>query len=343
MTLSFDWPLALVALVSAAVLTALTLPGLIGWLTARGMLDHPTDHSSHTAPVPRGGGLAVAGSVLVTWCGILLYDGSGSVVTWATIGGGAVLLVTAWFGDYRPLPWAVRLAVQSVVVAAALALWPADWLVFQGHLPLWADRLATGLIWVWFITLYNLMDGIDGLAGTETASLGIGLAVVVPLAVGPALLPVSVLPLGLALSGAALAFLRWNWHPAKVFLGGAGSIPLGFLLGFLLLVLAASGAWAAALILPAYYIADATLTLGRRLSEGKPPLGHREHFYQRAVYGRGLRHDQVATRIAVGNGTLIAAALDAEMIQLGTGLAAAGIVLMVLIGSFSRPRTTDHP
>jgi UDP-N-acetylmuramyl pentapeptide phosphotransferase/UDP-N-acetylglucosamine-1-phosphate transferase len=110
----------------------------------------------------------------------------------------------------------------------------------------------------------------------------------------------------------AAGFLVWNWHPARLFLGDVGSVPLGFALGWLLLHAAIAGYWAAALILPLYYLADATITLGRRALRGaKIWQAHREHFYQRAV-ARGRGHDAVVGAIAVGNVVLIGCALIAE-------------------------------
>jgi UDP-N-acetylmuramyl pentapeptide phosphotransferase/UDP-N-acetylglucosamine-1-phosphate transferase len=110
-------------------------------------------------------------------------------------------------------------------------------------------------------------------------------------------------------AGAAAGFLVWNWAPSKIFLGDVGSVPLGFLLGALLLQAAAAGQWAPALILPAYHLLDATITLLRRAARGeKVWRAHREHAYQRAVQA-GMSHGAVAGRIAALNGALIACAL----------------------------------
>jgi UDP-N-acetylmuramyl pentapeptide phosphotransferase/UDP-N-acetylglucosamine-1-phosphate transferase len=166
------------------------------------------------------------------------------------------------------------------------------------------------------------MDGIDGIAGTESVVLGIGLALV--FALGGALLPAG---LSLLVAAAALGFLVWNWQPARIFLGDVGSVPLGFLLGWLLLLAAAGGQWAAALILPGVYWADATLTLLRRGLRGERLWRpHREHFYQRAVQ-RGLGHGQVARRVGLAGACLIGLALLAG--PLGAAAALAGALLLV--------------
>ena len=111
--------------------------------------------------------------------------------------------------------------------------------------------------------------------------------------------------LAATIAAAALGFLPWNWAPARIFLGDVGSVPLGFLLGFLLLGVAASGHWKIALILPLYFLADATITLLRRLALGERVWQpHRRHFYQQAVT-RGLGHAAVVRRVIGANLLLI--------------------------------------
>jgi UDP-N-acetylmuramyl pentapeptide phosphotransferase/UDP-N-acetylglucosamine-1-phosphate transferase len=179
--------------------------------------------------------------------------------------------------------------------------------IFGGLLPPGLDMVAAALLWVWFINLFNFMDGIDGLAGVETAALGLGIALV---AAAAGMSPAFVI-YGLALLAGALGFLWWNWHPARVFLGDVGSVPLGFLIGWLLLVLTKNGHWQAALILPLYYLADATITLARRGLRGdKVWQPHREHFYQQAVK-RGLSHADVVRHVLVLDLVLVMLAVAA--------------------------------
>lgn len=127
-----------------------------------------------------------------------------------------------------------------------------------------------------------------------------------------------------ALAGAVVGFAVWNWHPARVFMGDVGSIPVGYLGGWLMLMLAQSGAWAAALLLPAYYLADATLTLARRLLRGDRVWeAHREHAYQRAVQG-GRSHAAVSLMVLGVNLVLLALAVVATWLA---GWAAPAAVL----------------
>ena len=150
------------------------------------------------------------------------------------------------------------------------------------------------------------MDGIDGITSVETIVIGVGVFLISD---GPTAF------LGGILAAAATGFLKWNWNPAKVFLGDVGSIPLGFLLGWLLLNLAGNGHWAAAIILPAYYLTDATITLiGRAIKGEKLWQAHRQHFYQKAVQ-RGLSHEYVATMVAFLGAVLIMLAWLAEQGQ----------------------------
>ena len=203
-------------------------------------------------------------------------------------------------------------------------------------MPAWLDRLLTGVCWLWFINLYNFMDGIDGITGTETVCVALGYTLIAATTVSTGMAT----SLALILAGSALGFLVWNWHPARIILGDVGSIPLGFLLGWLLLDLALRGHLAAAAILPMYHVADATLTLVRRfLTVSEPWKPHRQHFYQRAVLG-ALRPPEVVLRIAALNVLLMAlAVLSLTRPWLATRLRGSGDIR--LARSFGS-RTASH-
>jgi len=297
-----------VAAGAAFALAGLGTRWVLGWLIRRQILDRPNERSSHSVAVPRGGGMAVTPAAALVWIGIAAWAGTTGFLILAGLALG--LMVLSWIDDRYGLPAWPRFAGHALAVAVGLSLLGSDQMVFQGLLPLWADRLLAGLGWLWFVNLYNFMDGIDGITGSETACVGLGIAGVT-LVAG---LSAAALPFAVALAAAGLGFLLWNWSPARIFLGDSGSIPLGFLLGGLLLGLAVQGQWLAAAILPAYYLADATITLLWRLIDREPIWqAHRRHFYQRAVRG-GRSHAQVVRAILTGNLVLIGWA----------GLAAAG-------------------
>lgn len=271
------------------------------WLSARQILDQPNARSSHHIPVPRGGGVAVVFAITVAM--FLLMGPRGILVKEFGIILGASLLLAgvSFWDDLRGLPAWVRLLGHIAAVVAGILVLPQSG-VFQGWLPVPLDRIIVALLWVWFINLYNFMDGIDGLAAVETIAITSGLVIVSVLAGG------GMDAQAVAIAGAAAGFLIWNFPPAKVFLGDVGSVALGYLLGYLLLVLASHGGWAAAVILPMYYIVDATITLLRRGFRGeKIWQAHREHAYQKAVI-QGSSHGAVIGQITLCNVFLVALA-----------------------------------
>ena len=313
--------LALAVLVSG-VLCHFGLWLTVRFLARRKIFDRPNDRSSHTQPTPRGGGLAIIPAILIVWAAIAwdptAWFGNEIVPGMGWIIGGAVILgVISWIDDLRGLSPLIRFATHGLAIGLVLWAVPMPAPVFQGILPVWLDIVATAILWLWFVNLFNFMDGIDGISGVEVVAIssGIGAAFL--------LTPVSdaqILMAG-ALGGAAFSFLRWNWSPAKIFLGDVGSVPLGFLLGWLLLQFAAAGQWAAALILPAYYLADATITLLRRAwRREKIWQAHRQHFYQQAAQN-GMSHAQISKLIALANGGLIICA----------GVAAAGWIFVGVV------------
>jgi len=276
--------------------------------------------------MPRGGGIAVTGSVLLAWI-VLVLTGSALSRVLGIVLGAAFLAVVSWIDDLRGLSPLVRLLVQVGAVIIGLAVLPEQHSLSQLAL--------SGLVWVWWINLFNFMDGIDGLAGSEAAALGAGLLLFASVGSGadPALRE-----LAAALTGAAIGFLAWNWSPARIFLGDVGSVPLGYVLGFLLLDLAVRGYWRIALILPLYFLADATITLARRLLRGERVWqAHREHFYQRAVR-RGLGHAAVVKRVIAADLVLIGCGWAAEngwsAISLATCAATVAVLLIALARGF---------
>lgn len=317
----------LFAAVAVAVFAATGL--LLRQLRRRAIFNHPNERSSHSLPTPHGGGLAVVPMVIIAWIGIGVM-GDAAPAVFVVVALALALAVVFWIDDLRGLPVALRLAAQAAAIATALAAAPVDRAYVSAVLPPAVDLFIAGVLWLWFVNLFNFMDGIDGLAGSETASIGIGVAAVVMIAGGAGDLPA----LGIALAAAALGFLAWNWQPAKVFLGDVGSVPLGFVTGWLLLELAARGQAVAALILPLYYLADATLTLARRAARGERVWqAHREHFYQRAVR-RGLGHAAVVRHVLAVNVLLVGlasvAAAGRPWVALAGAVVAVGTLLFLL-------------
>lgn len=288
------------------------------------LMDFPNARSNHKAPTPRGGGVAVVFSLVI---GLLLLDVGYSIVF-------ALLLLASisLLDDLVSLSPGLRIVVQ--VVAVLVAMGGMEGLLFHGLLSPEDDRIVTLLIWLWFINLFNFMDGIDGLAGSEMIQISIGLCLVMTMA-NTFSDPLSLYALVTAAAG--FGFLWWNWHPARIFLGDVGSVPVGFLLGYLLLLACHQGYYHAALILPAYFIADSTVTIVRRVWRGKRIWqAHSEHFYQQAVRG-GLPHDAVVRHVLVANMLLMVLAVLATLdpIVANLNLVAAYVMVALLLRHFA--------
>jgi UDP-N-acetylmuramyl pentapeptide phosphotransferase/UDP-N-acetylglucosamine-1-phosphate transferase len=303
------------------------------WL-ARFAMVPPNARSSHHEPTPQGGGIAVVvATLLVAWAGVTLssnllpYQG-GQLL--AVSGATALLAVVGALDDIHSLPAAARLAMQCIAVGAVITALPPEVRVIP-HVPWGIERAGLFLVGVWFVNLVNFMDGIDWMTVAEAvpvtgAILVLGLAgVVAPL---PALLAA-------ALLGAIIGFAPFNKPVARIFLGDVGSLPVGLLLGWLLLQLAAAGHLAAALLLSLYYLADATITLVQRIARAETIWqAHRTHFYQRAT-DRGLSVTNVVARVFVVNLLLAGLAfitVAAQNIAVSLAMLGAGgaIVLWVL-------------
>ncbi|MDH0625438.1 MraY family glycosyltransferase [Pseudomonas sediminis] len=250
---------------------------------ARSLMDVPNARSSHSVPTPRGGGVAIvlsflAALPLLAVVGVLPWP-----VLWALMGAGAWVAVVGFLDDHGHI--AARWRLLAHFIGAA---WALGWLgglpslaVFGFDLELgWLGYVLAAFYLVWLLNLYNFMDGIDGIASVEAISVGLGGALIYALLGEPTAIGAPLL-LAVAVAG----FLFWNFPPARIFMGDAGSGFLGIALG----VLSLQAAWIAPqllwswLILLGVFTVDATWTLFRRLLRGdKVYEAHRSHAYQYA-------------------------------------------------------------
>lgn len=307
------------------------------WLLDLEILDRPNARSSHTLPVPRGGGLAVVFTLLaaLVWNAVSLPQGY--TYSWLMAGVGTLALIS-WRDDRKGVPAGIRLCFHLFAAFLGTLFWPTDAFLFGGALPFALDRAVMVFAWALYMNLYNFMDGIDGITATETVSLAAGAGL--SLAAAGLFVP-GFHALTAAMIGASLGFLILNWHPAKIFLGDVGSVPLGYVTGFCLITLALRGQWAAAIILPMYYLGDSGLTLLRRALRGEKIWeAHREHFYQKAA-ARWKRHDKVTLAVATTNAGLIAlaalsacfASVPAKLCLVATAAVLTGLTLRKLGGA----------
>jgi UDP-N-acetylmuramyl pentapeptide phosphotransferase/UDP-N-acetylglucosamine-1-phosphate transferase len=287
------------ALATAAVLSAVLLV-LLRPLLRRHALAQPNARSSHREPTPQGGGIAVIAATIAATAGAVgMLGDAGSAATreaFTVLAAGGFLAVVGLLDDLRPMPVAPRLIFQALAVAAAIAAMPSD-LRIVSAVPWWLERLCLMVALVWFVNLVNFMDGIDWMTVAEVVPLTASIILLGHLTTisEPSMI------LDLALLGATLGFAPFNKPVAKLFLGDVGSLPIGLLLGWLLLQLAGAGQPAAALLLPLYYLADASVTLVRRMVAGESFWqAHRSHFYQRAC-DRGLGVSAIVGRVFLTN------------------------------------------
>ncbi len=262
------------------------------------VLDHPNERSSHSAPTPRGGGLAVLAGL-----GLSLIAGTavGAIAARdaTTLGLGTVVLgVVGWIDDHGGLRPRTRLAAHL-----AVAIWTLSMLgglpslvIGAGSIHLGVAGFVVGVIGiVWSINLFNFMDGIDGLAGSQ-ALLIFGAAAALLFARGDR----SLGTIALTAATACVGFLVWNWPPARIFLGDVGSGALGYLIAGLTIGAESHHSVPAIVfgILGGVFVADATVTLVRRLARGdRPHEAHRDHAYQRLTRAWGS-HRAVTTAAA---------------------------------------------
>jgi UDP-N-acetylmuramyl pentapeptide phosphotransferase/UDP-N-acetylglucosamine-1-phosphate transferase len=272
--------LACIATACAAAILSAGLIRLLHPLLVRYALARPNARSSHIVPTPQGGGIAVliatlvsAGVALVWWTGAL------GLIALAVPAGAALLLaVIGGVDDVRPLPALSRLLLQGLCVAA-LVVWSDPVRLLPDWVPFGAERALLIIAGIWWVNLVNFMDGIDWMTVAE----GVPLAGALCLFGLWSDLPLPVTLTAAALLGGLVGFAPANRPVARLFLGDVGSLPIGLITGWLLLELARSGAIAAVILLPLYYLADATLTLLLRLRRGERVWeAHRSHFYQRA-------------------------------------------------------------
>jgi UDP-N-acetylmuramyl pentapeptide phosphotransferase/UDP-N-acetylglucosamine-1-phosphate transferase len=300
-----------IELICIVALAALLTSGaivLLRPLLVRYALAKPNARSSHKIPTPQGGGIAVVIAALVIALAFFFIDpvfGRGSGLELSLLAAASITLaVLGAVDDVIPLKAMPRLIVQFVAVAAMVAALPAN-LQVANFVPWWTDRLILVVAGVWFVNLVNFMDGIDWMVVVEVLPVTAGLAVA---AYFEALPPLGML-VAIALFGAMIGFAPFNRPVANLFLGDVGSLPIGLILCWLLMQLAIRGYLAAALLLPLYFIADATITLIRRTINGEPiTQAHRSHFYQLATE-RGWTVSDVVYRVFAVNVALAALAI----------------------------------
>jgi UDP-N-acetylmuramyl pentapeptide phosphotransferase/UDP-N-acetylglucosamine-1-phosphate transferase len=326
----------LLAIAAAALLSAAIIPP-IRPLLQRYALARPNARSSHKIPTPQGAGIAVIAATLAAGgsCAVFL----GLAVPLILFGAAIFIALVGMADDINSIPVLPRLLLQAAAVGIVLYATPAD-LRIVPSCPLWIERAVLLLGCLWFVNLVNFMDGLDLITVAEVVPIT---AAMVLLGWSGAYPPVAAL-VAAALCGAMLGFAPFNRPVARVFLGDVGSLPIGLLLGWCLMQLAWHQQLTAALLLPLYYLADATITLFRRIARREPFwAAHRSHYYQRAT-DNGFAVSRVVAEVFGLNVFLaLLALMSARFDAVGTNLVlfaigAAAVVLLLV--RFSRDRSS---
>ena len=298
------------------------------------IIDSPNERSSHTRPTVRGGGIAIITTVVGVGLGFICRSERQPLLVAGL--GTLALAVVSFIDDLKSIGAAIRLGchfLAAVAVLIALGI-SSITLGLSPDTGMLVPAIASGVLgclWiVGYTNAFNFMDGINGIAGGQAAITGLGMALLTALTVGEFSSPPVLL--SLAIAGAALGFLPYNFPSARMFMGDVGSAPLGFLLGFLVIWLAKSaGAW---LLIPlallhANFVLDTAITLLRRVARGEQwHEAHREHFYQRLV--RSGKSHAFVTGWELGLQGLVLG-LMLLYLQAGVPVRVGLIVLVVLI------------
>ena len=335
----FGLPVLVALGLAAAAISAILIVALRP-LLQRYALARPNARSSHNMPTPQGAGIAVVAATL--GIGGAYGATTGVAPPLMLLAAVAVIALVGLIDDIRPIPVLPRLILQGIAVGAVVFTTPGELRIIAA-LPLGIERGLLLIAGLWFVNLVNFMDGLDLMTVAEAVPITATLAVLGMLGALPG--PATII--AASLCGALLGFAPFNRPVAKVFLGDVGSLPIGLLLGWCLLQLGWSGHIAAALLLPLYYLIDATFTLLRRMLRREAFwAAHRTHFYQRAT-DNGFTVRQVVSEVFSLN--LVLAGLAGASLALGSAAldlllltAGAGAVTFVL-RRFAEPRAGAPP
>lgn len=334
------WASRAPAILVAAALVSVLLIVVLRPLLGRYAMAQPNARSSHKIPTLQGGGIAViAATIVVSSAAFYFLPGGAASSLRLPIMFAATVLIAGVgaLADFHPENVGSRLLLQTLAVAAVIFALPAQTRILP-ILPLPAERIVLVIGGVWFVNLVNFMDGLDWMTAAEVVPVTAALALIGLLGI----LPPPAIVVDLALCGAMVGFACFNRPVAKLFLGDVGSLPIGLILGWLLVLLAGNGGRFAALLLPLYYLADSTTTLIRRALNGEPVWqAHRSHFYQRAI-DRGFSVIDVVARVfavnlglaALALATVLAPSRVTDMIALCAG----GALVAWLLFAFARGR-----
>ncbi|MBI9065673.1 MAG: glycosyltransferase family 4 protein [Salinivirgaceae bacterium] len=284
----------------------------------KNIFDNPNERSSHTIPTPRGGGLAI----VIVWflgLGYLFWAGQIEQNLFLALLSGLVLAIVSLLDDIMDLKPTIRMLAQSISAVGALYFLGGFHILPELNNPIlfWLINIGVFIGIIWFINLYNFLDGIDAYASQEAIFVAAGLLIFT----GNPILGLLIVAVG--------GFLVWNWPKAKIFMGDVGSTQLGFILVVLGIYFHNKieldiFSW---LVLTSIFWFDASYTLFRRWrNKEKLSVAHKKHAYQRLIQG-GFSHLKVDV-LAIGLNSLLIGLVYLNKLYFSTGI----LLLLIVIG-----------
>jgi Fuc2NAc and GlcNAc transferase len=282
-------PLTILVFILVVLLSWFAIGRLINGLITRNIVDLPNDRTLHAGAIPRGGGLVIIASLLIVLIVMSIISNRPqffavlalTVFAWASL---------SWCDDKADLTPRFRLIVQLAI--CLFSVFAFGWVNQVLGLPLsWLGPVLSVIGVLWMANLYNFMDGLDGLAASQTIVASITMASWFFMHADWQLALVCVV-----VAASSYGFLLWNWSPAKIFLGDVGSITIGGFFGTLFIIAATRHGLSILSFFGLFgvFIADATVTIIMRALRGeKIWLPHRQHFYQRLA-NHGYAHSKIA-------------------------------------------------
>ena len=334
----FDSDLVLSAVVAgASAALSAALISILKPLLVRHLMAHPNERSSHVEATPGGAGFGVMTATILVCAALVMGALVPAPMLLPVLVGAVVLTVLGGLDDARPLPVTWRLLVQGLVALGVVLTLPQDFRILPALLPVGVERAILVFGIVCFVNVVNFLDGLDWMTVAQVVPMSVGIAILWWLDIVPAGIGL----LALALLGATLGFAIFNKHPASIFLGDSGSLPIGLLLATML-IWVAEAHLVSAVLLGLYTVADSGLTFFRRLANGeKVTDAHRSHFYQRATVG-GFSVPEVTNRIFLLCSWLaalaVAAAVGRSLLVDGVALALGVSGVALVLTSFARGR-----
>lgn len=255
------------------------------------ILDVPNARSNHKSATPRGGGIAIVLTLLISifiYQKIYFKDIRFLYLLLSLL----IIAAISFIDDIKQVSIVIRIIFQVTAISILLISYFPNFNIYI--------TIALIMTLFVFINFYNFMDGIDGSATAEAIHISSSIVILGFITA----IPHDVIIIALITASASLGFIIYNWHPAKIFLGDVGSISLGFVCGWMLLAIAFEGHLAAAIILPLFYMSDSGITIIKRLFAGKKIWqAHSEHFYQQAARN-GVPHNVITKKIIYCNSSL---------------------------------------